>query len=58
MNHAVCLSDLKVLVITLFKFKNKDRFHEFEVGGAMIAVIGVLLILIDSITLPRVEDSS
>lgn len=53
MNHAVCLTDLKYVVISLFKFKNGDRFHQFEIGGCMISVIGIVLLLIDSATLPQ-----
>lgn len=56
MNHAVCLTDLKILVISLFKFKDGRKFHEFEVGGAMIAVLGVLLVLADSIIMPQVHN--
>jgi hypothetical protein len=53
MNHAVCLSDLKFLIITLAKLRNGAKTHEFEIGGVMISLLGLALILSDSLALPE-----
>ncbi len=51
-SHSFCFLRLKFLVVSLRKVYFRQECHEGEVGGSLLAAIGLLMMIWDSFSLP------
>jgi hypothetical protein len=55
-SHSFTFLRLKFFFISIRKFFRKEDYYESEMGGVILVIIGIIMILWDSYSLPQSEN--